>query len=138
MLTGEDEISGHDLDKVRDPATGKLADWAQAIVDLAETYTEVSPSGAGVRMFWKGRLPGAIKHDAAQVEVYSTGRYMTVTGHRIADTPDEIQPAPKTLELLRTRVEAFRETEGKARSEEAIVPESEAGTTRAQERRARQ
>ena len=59
-------------------------------------------------MFWRGKLPAAIKFDAAQVEIYSTGRYLTVTGHRIAGTSDEIGPAPKTLELLRARVEQFK------------------------------
>ena len=127
VLTGDDDISGHDLDKVRDRATGKLVDWAQATVDLGETYTEISPSGAGLRMFWHGKLSAAIKFDAAQVEVYSTGRYLTVTGHRIAGTSDEIRPAPKTLELLRARVETFKEAEARARSEETIIPASGPG-----------
>ena len=134
VLTGDDDISGHDLDKVRDPATGKLVDWAQAIVDLGETYTEISPSGAGVRMFWHGKLSAAIKFDAAQVEVYSTGRYLTVTGHRIAGTSDEIRPAPKTLELLRARVETFKEAEARARSEETIIPASGPGVKSARHR----
>ena len=103
-----DDISGHDLDKVIDPVTGKLPDWVQEIIDLGETYTEISPSGRGIRMFWRGKLPSAIKFDAAQVEIYSTGRYLTVTGNRIAGTSDEIGPAPKTLELLRARVEQFK------------------------------
>jgi len=135
VLTGDDDISGHDLDKVRDPATGKLVDWAQAIVDLGETYAEISPSGAGIRMFWKGRLSAAIKFDAAQVEVYSTGRYLTVTGHRIAGTSDEIRPAPKTLKLLRSRVETFKEAEARARSEETIIPASEPGVKSARHRK---
>ena len=134
VLTGDDDISGHDLDKVRDPVTGKLVDWAQAIVDLGETYTEISPSGAGVRMFWHGKLSAAIKFDAAQVEVYSTGRYLTVTGHRIAGTSDEIRPAPKTLELLRARVETFKEADARARSEETIIPASGPGVKSARHR----
>ena len=135
VLTGDDDISGHDLDKVRDPATGKLVDWAQAIVDLGETYTEISPSGAGIRMFWKGKLPAAIKLDAAQVEVYSTGRYLTLTGHRIAGTSDAIRPAPKTLQLLRARVETFKEAEARARSEETIIPASGPGVKSARHRK---
>ena len=134
VLTGDDDISGHDLDKVRDPVTGKLVDWAQAIVDLGETYTEILPSGAGVRMFWHGKLSAAIKLDAAQVEVYSTGRYLTVTGHRIAGTSDAIAPAPKTLQLLRARVETFKEAEARARSEETIIPASGPGVRSARHR----
>ena len=99
VLTGDDDISGHDLDKVRNPVTGRLDDWVQVIVDLAETYTEVSPSVRGARMFWRGKLDKAITNDAAQVEIYSTKRYLTITGNRISGTPDSIGPAPKTLEL---------------------------------------
>ena len=86
-------------------------------------------------MFWKGKLPAAIKLDAAQVEVYSTGRYLTLTGHRIAGTPDAIAPAPKTLQLLRARVETFKEAEARARSEETIVPASGPGIKSARHRK---
>jgi len=116
VLTGDDDISGHDLDKVRNPVTGRLDDWVQVIVDLAETYTEVSPSGRGVRMFWRGKLDKAITNDAAQVEIYSTKRYLTITGNRISGTPDSIGPAPKTLELLRARVETFKAVEAEAKA----------------------
>ena len=110
MLAENDDISGGDFDKVRDPATGELPDWAQEIVDLGETYTEISPSGTGVRMFWRGKLPGnkAIKCDPAGVEIYSARRYLTITGNRIAGTPDTICPAPKTLALLQARVDKFK------------------------------
>ena len=86
-------------------------------------------------MFWKGKLSAAIKFDAAQVEVYSTGRYLTLTGHRIAGTSDEIAPAPKTLELLRARVETFKEAEARARSEETIIPASGPGVKSARHRK---
>ena len=57
MLTADaDDKSAFDLDKVRDPKTGALAQWAQQIVDIAETYTEVSPSGTGLRLFFRGKL----------------------------------------------------------------------------------
>ena len=88
-------------------------------------------------MFWHGKLPLAIKFDAAQVEVYSTGRYLTVTGYRIAGTSDEIRTAPKTLELLRARVETFKEAEARARSEETIIPASGPGGKSARHREGR-
>ncbi len=55
----------------------------EAISDL-RTYTEISPSGAGVRMFLlHDRLIKASKLtvDGASREIYSSGRYLTVTGH---------------------------------------------------------
>lgn len=52
---------------------------------LPETYIEVSPSGDGLHVF--GLLPeGAgvrTERNGLAVEIYSIGRYMTVTGRRL-------------------------------------------------------
>ena len=39
-----------DIDHCRDPATGRIDDWAWGIVEAAQSYTEVSPSGRGLRI----------------------------------------------------------------------------------------
>src|SRR6185312_16566767 len=101
VLTEQDDFSGADLDHCRDAETGQLQAWTQEIVDLAETYTEISPSGQGLRFFWRGKVPDTFKHDPAQVEVYRSQRYLTITGDHLDGTPTEILPAPKTEELLR-------------------------------------
>lgn len=53
---------------------------------MPKTYIEVSPSGDGLHIF--GLLPEAAGSrrvvDGLSVEVYSTGRYMTVTGSAFA------------------------------------------------------
>ena len=43
---------GVDLDSCRDPASGILLAWAQNFVDQLAIYTEVSPSGTGVKTFF--------------------------------------------------------------------------------------
>ncbi len=43
---------GVDLDSCRDPSSGKLLAWAQKFVDQLASYTEVSPSGTGVKVFF--------------------------------------------------------------------------------------
>jgi hypothetical protein len=43
---------GIDLDTCRDPATGALEDWAQDVVTKFASYTEVSPSETGVKIFF--------------------------------------------------------------------------------------
>jgi hypothetical protein len=115
VLIKDDDISGFDLDDVRDPVTGAFLDWVQEAIDLGETYAEISPSGRGVRMFWEGKIGKAIANEASQVEIYSIGRYLTVTGHHVAGAPDRIGPAPKTLELLKARVEKFAAEEKAAK-----------------------
>ena len=104
VLTADDGLTGADLDKVRDPVTGELDDWAAEIVGLGETYCEVSPSGRGLRLFWEGKVERAVKSDKHSVEIYGTGRYLTITGNRVEDCPDEIRPAPRTEAALRARV----------------------------------
>jgi primase-polymerase (primpol)-like protein len=47
-----------------------------------DSYTEVSPSGAGLRIWTPGVLPPGGRRKG-YVEMYDGGRYLTVTGHRV-------------------------------------------------------
>ncbi|HYT87215.1 MAG TPA: hypothetical protein VEL76_00715 [Gemmataceae bacterium] len=58
-----------DLDDCRDPDTGKLAEWAQQIIDAIGSYTEVSPSGRGVRIFPAGTAPAQWPEEGALREL---------------------------------------------------------------------
>ena len=49
---GDVRIGGVDLDTCRDPNTGDVAPWAQEVVDRFNTYTEISPSQTGVKLFF--------------------------------------------------------------------------------------
>jgi primase-polymerase (primpol)-like protein len=51
-------LVGIDLDHCRDPQTGTVEPWAQAIIDQFDTYTEISTSGTGVHLIAHGTLPG--------------------------------------------------------------------------------
>ncbi len=66
-----------------------VAPWAQAVLDAAPaTFMEISPSGDGLHVW--GLLPegpGRVLRDGRNVEVYSVGRYMTVTGKRWGRSP---------------------------------------------------
>ena len=43
-LVGETLVCGVDLDTCRDPISGAIEPWAQAVIDRFATYAEVSPS----------------------------------------------------------------------------------------------
>ena len=79
-------FAGVDLDDVRDPATGAItAAWAADLVRKAGTYTDVSPSGTGVKLFGVGTWMGdwhkrPHPSGTGEIEIYSAGRYFTVTG----------------------------------------------------------
>lgn len=76
-------LAGVDLDHCIDE-NGEIAPWASAIIDALDSYTEISPSGTGIRILLRGKLPpGARKR--GNVETYESGRYLTITGHAIRD-----------------------------------------------------
>lgn len=79
-----DPFTGIDLDEVRDPETGVVEPWAEALIAKMNSYTEVSPSGTGFKIFVIGAPPGPKNRrtDKAKIEMYSKDRYFTVTGNR--------------------------------------------------------
>jgi putative DNA primase/helicase len=83
VLTSADALVGIDLDHCRDRETGVIEARALDIVQRIDSYTEISPSGTGLRIFSRGVLPpGRRRKD--HVEMYDRGRYLTLTGHRIS------------------------------------------------------
>jgi putative DNA primase/helicase len=82
VFAKQNRLVGIDLDHCRDPETGLIDPWALSIVERFDTYTELSPSGTGVHLIAAGTLPGqGVK--TTRGEMYDTGRYFTITGHRI-------------------------------------------------------
>jgi hypothetical protein len=45
-------IGGVDLDSCRNPETGEIDPWVQDVIDRFKTYTEISPSQTGVKLFF--------------------------------------------------------------------------------------
>lgn len=56
------------------------------IVTDADSYTEVSPSGKGLHIWLKAAVPpNGVRSTADCIELYSTARFMTVTGNVYGD-----------------------------------------------------
>jgi len=99
FVLASDGFVALDLDDCVDPTNGILDNRARAIVRALNSHTELSPSGCGVRAFVRGTLPpGRRRH--AGVELYDSGRYMTVTG-RVLRFHDDNQLPERTPELAR-------------------------------------
>ena len=81
---------GIDLDKCRDPETGKTEAWAKAILNELSSYTELSQSGQGWHAIVKGSLPGG-GNRKGRVEMYDHDRYFVMTGKRALNSCEEIQ-----------------------------------------------
>ena len=108
VLTENGGVSGYDLDRCITDADS-LSELAAEIVGYAETYAEISPSGEGIRGFVLGKVETALKDDDLGIELYGTGRFLTLTGRQLADTPDCIAEAPRTRARLIAVVDAARE-----------------------------
>jgi hypothetical protein len=95
-------FAGIDLDDCRNTETGELSELARDIIGTMKTYTEVSPSGTGVKLLCIGKLPkGArTKNEAHTVEVYSSGRYFTITGQHLDGTPKRVEERQQQLEAV--------------------------------------
>ena len=74
-----DGWAGVDLDNCINPESGEIASWADDIIERLQTYSEISPSGTGVKLFCRGNLPDG-RRRKGNIEMYDTGRYFTVTG----------------------------------------------------------
>lgn len=86
VLGGDDGVVLVDLDHCVE--NGVIRDWALNVVRTLDSYTEWSPSHNGIHILTRGALPAGHrtrppKGSPYHMEVYSRGRYTTITGHRL-------------------------------------------------------
>jgi len=96
VVHDDDLFVGIDPDGCRDLDTGDLEAWVGDLLDDVPTYAEVSPSGTGLRLFGLGFVPdggnrGDVDAGAGHLEMYDSGRYLTVTGQRVDGSPDDVR-----------------------------------------------
>ena len=94
VFTPADPYMGIDLDHC--VVDGKVSKAAQRIIDSLKSYAEYSPSGDGVHVIVKGRVPRGRKN--SKLEMYSSGRYFTMTGKRIG--PQNIYERQEEVDAL--------------------------------------
>jgi putative DNA primase/helicase len=95
----DDPYTGVDLDACRDPATGALDDRAAGIVTRIDSYTEASPSGAGVHIILRAAVPGTRKR-GGHVEIYDRRRFFCMTGSPLPDAPTDIHERQTELDAV--------------------------------------
>jgi hypothetical protein len=101
MFGDRDAFSGIDVDGCVDPETGKITKLARQIIDRMGSYSEISPSTTGLKIFVKGVVPGLRrKNPKKQIEVYDRGRFFACTGHHLPGTPKTIEPRQEELNAL--------------------------------------
>jgi hypothetical protein len=83
VFSEHDPYAGIDLDDPNGDA--KLIDRQMRIAEEMESYSEVSPSGKGLHIIVRGNVPSGRRRN--KIEVYSDGRFFTMTGDVYNDRP---------------------------------------------------
>lgn len=132
VFTAEDKYTGIDLDNCI--VDGKVQPWAQDIIAKfqGKAYIEFSPSGNGIKIWTRAKLPVDAKHKVyineatgEAIESYDSLRYFTVTGkgkYSIGDGQDAVDwlfekylkketPAPAPTTPPATQTESRTEAE---------------------------
>lgn len=103
VFSDKDPFCGIDLDNCLDQ-NGTAKPWAQRIIQaFSDTYMEISPSGRGVKIWCKAKLPGtgkSKKQGGEGIEIYDQGRYFAVTGNKFNEAPLEIEEHQKEVDRL--------------------------------------
>jgi putative DNA primase/helicase len=111
VFSADDPYTGVDLDDcIREH---EVLPWAEKILISLSSYSEVSPSGTGIKIWVEGKTPGSAKPRKAKIpadiippdmpgsiEIYSTGRFFTMTGWHVEGMPREIRSANGALTAL--------------------------------------
>lgn len=83
VFTDRDPYCGIDLDHLQDDPEGSARQVL--IFDKMDSYSERSPSGLGLHIIVKAHVPHGRKRHG--IEVYSSGRFFTMTGDVYKDAP---------------------------------------------------
>lgn len=119
VFTAESEYCGIDIDHCID-ANGEINKNALDIVDTMDSYAEISPSGTGVHIIYKGKVHDDWKKkktnalgEGVHLEMYQKDRYFTVTENRF--NTSDVNEREKYAELI---YKAYMQAAEKPKSEE--------------------
>ena len=90
VFTPTDPYGGTDTDECRNPESEEIDPWAKRVIDTLNSYTELTPSRTGFHTLTQGQLPPG-KRKKGNIEMYSEGRFFTVTGWHLPGTPLTIE-----------------------------------------------
>jgi primase-polymerase (primpol)-like protein len=107
MFSEADPYAGVDVDDCRDPDTGAVDAWGDELLTHLGGYTEVSPTGTGVKAIVRGRKLGKrckAPCGGGEVEMYDHARFWTMTGAALRGSPSVIPERQEALDALYPRL----------------------------------
>jgi len=122
VLSESLNIAGFDFDHCLDNS-GNISDpKVREFVETLSSYTEISPSGKGLRVFAFGKLPDDGRKKGGY-ECYSSGRYLTLTGHRLPGFPEIIEHREKEIADVHHKI--FAKSDKKAEKSKASLSDAQ-------------
>lgn len=120
LMTGAHGLVAVDLDHcVKD---GEIAPWAAEVVAKLDSYTEVSPSGNGLRIMVEGEIERDWTNHERGIEVYGglDARFVTITGARVeGSSPRVRKPRPGAMDEITAR---YRKAKTSAQVQDLHLP----------------
>ena len=100
VFSKEDDFVGIDIDHCID-SNGAVKEFAANVIRAADSYTEISPSGTGIHIIGKGKLPGNFSGKRTlEIEVYQSMRFFTMTRKPFDESHTEIKDVQPLLDFL--------------------------------------
>ncbi len=114
MFTPESGVVGVDVDncvETGEDGEPRISSVGARVIELLDSYTELSPSGSGIHVLVRAELSEALKDSKTGIEIYNKGRYFTVTGSVWSD----FIPVQERTAQLRQIVEGLRRQKAEAK-----------------------
>jgi hypothetical protein len=111
VMTRPHGIVGIDLDNCVQDNT--IAPWALEVIEALGSYTEISPSGHGLRILAAGEIANDWTNHETGIEVYGGNepRFLTVTGQRLKTSAHQVlAPEAGALAALDARYAKTKST----------------------------
>lgn len=104
VFSPDDPFAGIDLDDCIEEEARRVKPWAWEIVTGLNSYTEVSPSGLGLKIIVRATLPSGRRGWGSGHGMYDRARFFTLTGLRLPDLPSTIEERTAAVAALHTQL----------------------------------
>jgi len=103
ILSRDDPYVGVAMDNCVDPATREILPWASDLVRFLNSYSEISPSGTGIRILVRAKLPPGSRL-SGDLRIFDDKRLLAITGSHIDHTPTGIHERQATVDSIHKRL----------------------------------
>ena len=82
----------------------RISDDSKHIIDMLDSYTEISQSGKGIHIIVKARLPEGSRNRKGNFEIYTQGRFCAMTGKLFNGNSSEIRAAQQQINQICSQI----------------------------------